>query len=93
MADEAVRTEVDLAGGGGIGVGSQLQDVLRDQGKFVAVFGEVVEDHGDGPHDSATMQETNNVLRLKGLLACRRNDRATCLHTASGSGVLRLRSP
>lgn len=93
MADEAVRTGVDTAGGGIIGPGSPIQSILRDQGQAVAVFAEPVQNHGTGGHASATMVGSNNVLRAAGVLACRLGDAATCGHTATGSGVLRLPSP
>lgn len=80
----ATRTLVDNAGGGLIQPGGQ--SLARIQGQTWGVVGDAVADHGDAPHDSATLAEGSTFVSIEGIPAVLAGHLATCGDAATGSG-------
>ena len=78
----AVAVNGDIAGGAVTASGARF----TVGGEPVVLVGDPVADHGDGPHDSATMAEGSSKLTLGGIAVCVTENAATCGHTIVGSG-------
>ena len=77
------RASVDSAGGV-INVGANT--TVRVNGSFAAVYGCRVAGHGDSPHSAPSMVGFSSKVKIGGIGVCRSGDRASCGHSASGSG-------
>lgn len=82
----ATRVNVDTAGGLITGPGVPT---VRIRGDTAAVVGDAVANHGDSPHDSATLSTGSAKVRIRGEVAVRAGDLATCGHTATGATDVR----
>lgn len=87
MSFQASRIGVDSAGGLITGA---LQTFVTISGAPWAVQGAAIEDHGSGPHNSATMAEGSPFVTIAGIAAVRADHLATCGHSATGSGHVTL---
>lgn len=83
------RVGTDSAGGIILGGG---QSFVRVQGDLWAVLGDAVAGHGLPPHAGPTMAEGSQFVRINGIPVCRAGHAATCGHTATGSGSMRISS-
>ena len=75
------RVGVDSAGGIILGGG---QTTVTANGSRVAVQGDRVAPHGDGPHANATLQEASSSVFAGALRVCRVGDAASCGHVITG---------
>ena len=77
------RAFVDTAGGM-ILIGNSTFIV---DGFPIVVEGNPVEDHGDNPHDNATMVNGNSRFVVNGIPVCTEASQASCGHQATGSAT------
>ena len=74
---------------GGIIVGYE-QDFVKAGGRNLAVIGDAVAPHGEGPHAFATMTQGSAFVKINGKAVCRAGDAASCGHTADGVSWLNI---
>jgi len=77
------RASMDSAGGL-INTGANTS--VRVNGAFAAVYSCRVSGHGDSPHSNPSMVGSSTSVRIGGIGVCRIGDRASCGHSANGSG-------
>jgi len=77
------RASSDSAGGL-INIGGNT--TVRVNGVPAAVLGCRVSGHGDSPHSAQSMVVSSTTVRAGGIGVCRIGDRASCGHSANGSG-------
>ena len=77
------RTGVDTAGGI---ITEVLAPTVFVNGSPVAVLGSHIANHGDSPHNNATMVQSSGSVFAHGVQVCRAGDLASCGHAATGSG-------
>lgn len=75
------RQGIDSAGGLLL-TGSN--DVFANSSAIVRV-GDVVQSHGDSPHDSAVMVTGSSTVFCNSIALCKAGDIASCSHPSSGS--------
>ena len=76
------RNSVDSAGG----ALENTQGTVFANGAEVIVDGDSVANHGDTPHNSASIVAGSNNVFIGGIPVCNAGDVATCGHVATGSG-------
>lgn len=81
------RVGIDSAGGLIVGA---LQDFVRVEGALWAVLGDPVQGHGDAPHAAPVMAQGSPFVRINGIPVCREGHQASCGHSATGSGSMRI---
>ena len=65
---------------------SSSQTTVKANGKNIIVNGDAVDNHGDSPHNAATMTAGSNNVFIGGTAVVNAGDSASCGHTSSGSG-------
>lgn len=81
------RKTVDTAGGIQLAGG---QTFVRVEGNDVVLLGDPVQGHGPAPHAAPVMAEGSAFVRISGIPVCRAGHAATCGHTSTGSGAMRI---
>lgn len=78
----AARTQKDTAGGTITGT---LAPSVFVNGVPVSVIGDPVAPHGPPPHLSPVMAQGSETVFAHGIPVCRKGDKASCGHPATGS--------
>lgn len=74
---------VGVHAAGGIILGGG-QSFVKVDGRDIAIVGDPVAPHGEGPHANAVMQTGSTLVKISGNPVCREGDRASCNHAANG---------
>lgn len=79
------RVNEDTAGGK---ITENLAPTVFVNNKPIAVVGAHVQGHGNAPHNNPTMVGHSGSVYANNKQICREGDKASCGHTATGSGTV-----